>query len=208
MPENLQAVLFDMDGTLVDSDAAVERAWTTWATEYDADITAVLAVAHGSPAESTVRVMRPDFDEAGVTVAAARQLELQYADLHDVVAAHGAHEVIEMLADLGIPWAVVTSADRRLALARLAAAGIDPGVLVTVDELSAGKPHPDGYLLAAHRLGVDPARCLVVEDAPVGVTAGLAAGATVAGLRGVSADLSIDDLGELADLLRGYRVAS
>ena len=152
--------------------------------------------------------MRPDFDEAGVTVAAARQLELQYADLHDVVAADGAHEVIEMLADLGIPWAVVTSADRRLALARLAAAGIDPGVLVTVDELSAGKPHPDGYLLAAHRLGVDPARCLVVEDAPVGVTAGLAAGATVAGLRGVSADLSIDDLGELADLLRGYRVAS
>ncbi|AGZ44547.1 HAD-IA family hydrolase [Actinoplanes friuliensis] len=194
----IEAVLFDMDGTLVDSDAAVERAWRTWATEFGADPRAVLAVAHGAPAERTVRLILPGLPEDQVTTAAARQLELQYDDLSDVVPTTGAHE---LLADLRLPWAVVTSADVRLAKARLGAAGIEAPALVTVDDIRVGKPDPEGYLRGAELLGVSPDRCLVVEDAEVGVTAGRAAGAQVAALKGVDGDLRITDLTELHRLL-------
>lgn len=194
----IEAVLFDMDGTLVDSDAAVERAWRTWAAEYRVEPAAALAIAHGAPAERTVRRLRPDLDQTGVAAAAARQLELQYDDLSDVVPTPGASD---LLAWLRLPWAVVTSADTRLAKARLGAAGIAAPVLVTVEDIRAGKPDPEGYLRAADLLGVPPARCLVVEDAEVGVAAGRAAGATVAALKGVPADLRLDTLADLRPLL-------
>jgi sugar-phosphatase len=194
----IEAVLFDMDGTLVDSDAAVERAWRTWAAEYGVEPAAVLAVAHGAPAERTVRLVRPDLTEGGVTEAAARQLALQYDDLSDVVPTPGA---LELLAALRLPWAVVTSADVRLAKARLGAAGIEAPLLVTVEDVRVGKPDPEGYLRAAELLGVAPEHCLVVEDAEVGVTAGRAAGAQVAALKGVQGDLPIPDLVALAPLL-------
>ena len=198
---DIAAVLFDMDGTLVDSDAAVERAWTTWAAEHGVDAGEAITLAHGSPSGPTVRRMLPHLDEAATAVATARQLELQYGDLSDVVAAPGAHEALAVLAEQGVPWAVVTSADTRLARARLGAAGIVAPVLVPIDEVAAGKPDPAGYLRAAELLGVEPARCLVVEDAEVGVTAGRAAGAVVAALKGIDGDLRIADLGELARLL-------
>ncbi|MGW4946956.1 HAD-IA family hydrolase [Actinoplanes sp. NPDC004185] len=194
----IEAVLFDMDGTLVDSDAAVERAWRVWADEYAVDPAAVLAVAHGAPAERTVRLVRPDLTGTGVAEAAARQLALQYDDLSDVVATPGAHR---LLAALRLPWAIVTSADVRLAKARLGAAGIAAPLLVTVEDVRAGKPDPEGYLRAAELLGVAPEHCLVVEDAEVGVTAGRAAGAQVATLKGVDGDLPIADLGALTQLL-------
>jgi len=199
---NISAVLFDMDGTLVNSDAAVERAWTTWAAEYGVDAAEAIALAHGSPSEPTVRKMLPGLDEAAIAVATTRQLELQYSDLSDVVAAPGAHELLALLASLRLPWAVVTSADSRLARARLGAAGIAPSVLVTVDDVAAGKPDPGGYLRAAGLLGIDPARCLVVEDADVGLIAGRAAGAHTAALRGLDGDLRI---GSLADLAAAFR---
>jgi len=104
-----------------------------------------------------------------------------------------------------LPWAVVTSADRRLAATRLRAGGIDPPVLVTDDDVEHGKPHPDGYLAAAARVGVAPAQCLVVEDTVAGITAGTSAGMRVAALRGLAADFSITHLGELAQLLDGDR---
>jgi HAD superfamily hydrolase (TIGR01509 family) len=192
-----------MDGTLVDSHAAVERAWTTWAAEHGVDGDAVLAIAHGSPPDPTVRRMLPDLDDGAVAVAAARQMSLQYDDLTDVVAAPGADDLLAALRELGLAWAVVTSADVRLARARLAAAGIpDPPLLVSVDDVRVGKPDPEGFLTAAARLGVDPPRCLVVEDAEPGVTAGRAAGMTVAGLRGIEADVAVANLSEVADLLR------
>jgi HAD superfamily hydrolase (TIGR01509 family) len=202
LPALPEAVLLDMDGTLVDSDAAVERAWTGWAAEHGVDPDAVLAIAHGSPPEPTVRRMLPGVDEQAVARAAARQMDLQYDDLSDVVAAPGAHALLAALDRLALPWAVVTSADVRLARARLGAAGIpEPPLLVTVEDVRVGKPDPEGYLLAAARLGVDPSRCLVVEDAGPGVEAGRAAGMTVAGLRGIGSDVAIADLGVLADLL-------
>jgi len=199
---NISAVLFDMDGTLVNSDAAVERAWTTWAAEYGVDAAEAIALAHGSPSEPTVRKMLPALDEAAIAVATTRQLELQYSDLSDVVAAPGAHELLALLASLRLPWAVVTSADSRLARARLGAAGIAPSVLVTVDDVAAGKPDPGGYLRAAGLLGIDPAHCLVVEDADVGLIAGRAAGARTAALRGLDGDLRIGSLADLADAFR------
>ena len=200
----IRAVLFDMDGTLVSSDAAVERAWTAWAREYDADPVAVLAIAHGAPAESTVDRILLALD-ASARAAAARQLELQYDDLSDVTATRGAAEVIGVLERLELPWAVVTSADQRLAKARLSAAGVEPPVLVTFEDISHGKPHPEGYLRAAALLGVPVAQCLVVEDAEVGLAAGRAAGAYTAALKGLVGDLSLTDLQQLADLLTASR---
>jgi sugar-phosphatase len=199
------AVLLDMDGTLVDSDAAVERAWRVWAGEYGVDPAAALAIAHGSPADRTVRRLLPALDDTQVSMAAARQLALQYDDLADVTPTRGARDLLATLARLDLPWAVVTSADTRLAKARLAAAGIDPPVLVTVDDVSAGKPDPQGYLHAARLLDVPPANCLVVEDAAVGVEAGRAAGAITAGLKCVDADLRLVDLTRLAHLLTEAR---
>jgi sugar-phosphatase len=195
---DVAAVLFDMDGTLVNSDAAVERAWTTWAREYDVDVDP--ATLHGRPADDTVRSLRPDLDDAAVEAAAAHQLDLQYEDLADVVPTTGS---LDLLAGLDLPWAIVTSADVRLAKARLGAVGITAPVLVTVDDITRGKPDPEGYLLAARLLGVAPGRCLVVEDAPAGVAAGRAAGARVAALKGIEGDVSIADLTELAALISG-----
>ena len=196
----VDAVLLDMDGTLVGSDAAVERAWTVWANEYGVEPAAAIAIAHGSPAESTVGHLLPELDAEAIAVLAARQLELQYDDLSDVTAS-GAHELLAVLARLGIPWAVVTSADARLAKARLGAAGITAPLLVTFEDVTAGTPDPQGYLLAAEALGVAPGRCLVVEDAEPGLDAGRAAGAMTAALKGLAGDLRLDYLGQLAHLL-------
>jgi sugar-phosphatase len=197
----VRAVLFDMDGTLVDSDAAVERAWRSWAAEYGVDAGPVLAIAHGRPAESTVREVLPGLAEPAVRAAAQRQHVLQYDDLADVTATPGALGLVAELTRAGVPWAVVTSADPPLAANRLGAAGIAPPLLLTLDDVTAGKPDPEGYLAAAARLGVHPRHCLVVEDSPVGVAAGRAAGAPVAALKGVPGDLGITDLAELARLL-------
>ncbi|MET8123064.1 HAD-IA family hydrolase [Micromonospora sp. NPDC005189] len=195
---SIGAVLFDMDGTLVDSDAAVERAWERWAVEYAVAPAAALAIAHGRPADQTIRRLLPSLDDPAVAAAAARQLALQYDDLSDVTATPGAHELLATLARLGLPWAVVTSADVRLAEARLGAAGIEPPLLVTVEDVRAGKPDPEGYLRAAALLDVPAARCLVVEDAEVGLQAGRAAGAMTAALKGLDGDLRLADLTQLA----------
>ena len=202
--DQVAAVLLDMDGTLVDSDAAVARAWAAWARERGIDPGAV-AAADGVPAHRTVARLLPHLDAAALAAAGNRQLALQYDDLDDVVALPGAHLLIEVLGRLGLPWAIVTSADRRLAAARLAAAGIEAPLLVTVEDVSSGKPDPEPFAEAARRLGVDPARCLVVEDAEAGLAAGRAAGATTAALRGLAGDLRIRDLTHLAHLLERAR---
>ncbi|GAA4154969.1 HAD-IA family hydrolase [Actinomadura keratinilytica] len=200
------AVLFDMDGTLVDSDAAVERAWRTWAAENGVPVADVLAIMHGSPGERTVRRLLPHLDDDAVAASAARQLALEYDDLDDIAPIAGAADLLARLARWNVPWAVVTSADVRLAKARLGAAGLpEPPLLITIEDVRRGKPDPEGYLRAAEPLGVDPARCLVVEDSMPGIEAGRAAGATVAALRGLPGDLRVGDLGELARLMAQAR---
>jgi sugar-phosphatase len=204
LPPDVAAVLFDMDGTLVDSDAAVARAWVRWAQEAGVDPALALAGSDGFPARATIARVRPDLEGEALEAAARRQMFLQYDDVADVIAIRGAVALLAFLAERGIPWAVVTSADRRLATNRLRAAGIEATVVVTVEDVDRGKPDPAGFLRAAELLGVAPGRCLVVEDAEPGVAAARAAGvAAVAALKGVPGDIAIADLGELIPLLGG-----
>jgi sugar-phosphatase len=169
----VEAILFDIDGTLVDSTGAVERTWRTWAATYGLDAEEILRVCHGRRSEDTIADLLPAEQHAA---AVAELEELELADLDDVIALPATQELLPALPRHR--WAAVTSGSRRLMEARLAAAGLPvPDVLVSAEDVSAGKPDPEGYLKAAAALGYDIARCLVVEDSPAGVRAGSAAGA-------------------------------
>jgi sugar-phosphatase len=171
-------VLCDMDGTLVDSTAIVERHWARWAERRGVDVAAILAVSHGRPTIDTLRIVAPHL----ATAEEAARIDAEEArDTDGLRAVDGARE---LLASLSLAeWAVVTSADRQLAVTRLTAAGLPvPDVLVTVEDVARGKPDPAGYLHAARRLSAEPERSVVLEDTPVGIQAGRAAGATVIGV--------------------------
>lgn len=167
------AVLADMDGTLVDSMAAARRAWAAWGRRRGLDGVAHQEANQGRPAREVIALAVDDPALVEEDTVFVREAEV--TDLAGVVALPGAAEV------LALPRAaIVTSCELPLALARLRACGLPvPDVLVTADQIARGKPAPDAYLLAAERLGVDPADCVVLEDAPAGVAAGRAAGMTV-----------------------------
>ncbi len=171
----VDAILFDIDGTLVDSTAAVIRTWTTWAAKHGIDADEVLRICHGRRTEDTLGMFLPA-EELATATAEIEQWDL--ADMDDVRALPGTQSLLRRLpADR---WAAVTSGSRELMRARLTAAGLPiPEVLVSAEAVEAGKPEPEGYLKAAAALGRDIRRCLVVEDAPAGVHAGRAAGARV-----------------------------
>ena len=172
------AVLFDLDGVLVDSLEASERVWLRWAERHGVERARLLATVHDGSARDSVAKLAPYLDAE----AESARLEFeQVDDTEGVVALPGAAGLTA-----AIPagrWAVVTSCTIPLAEARLAAAGLPrPRTLITIDGLECGKPAPEGYLAAASALSAEPSRCLVVENAPSGVAAGRAAGATVLGL--------------------------
>ncbi|MFC4532669.1 HAD family hydrolase [Sphaerisporangium dianthi] len=198
----VRAVLLDMDGTLVDSDGAVDRAWRAWAAASGVPAEALTADLRGYPGPSTIRRLLPHLPEAELARSAEALLDLECTDVDGVVAAPGAGELLAVLAARRLPWAVVTGAGRRLARARLAAAGIVPPLLVSLDDVAVSKPDPECYLKAAAEIGVVPGECLVVEDSAPGVAAARAAGIPVAALRGLGGDVPIADLGELAIRLR------
>ncbi|SHG79331.1 HAD-IA family hydrolase [Streptoalloteichus hindustanus] len=172
------ALLFDADGTLVDSDAAVRRAWRTWARGYGLDVEAVLRVCQGRRSEETIAMFLPAEE---IEAAVARLDALELTDLADVTPCPGVPELLAALdGPHRLPWAVVTSGILPLVTARTGAAGLSlPDVVVTAESVSAGKPDPEGYRLAARELGVPIERCVVFEDSPVGIQAGKSAGATV-----------------------------
>jgi sugar-phosphatase len=174
----VHAVLFDLDGVLVESREATERVWMSWARDNGIGEEELRSAMHGVRSVEVVRALRPDSDF--VSEAAGIE-EAQAVDTEGLRAIPGAPAALSALREDRI--AVVTSATRRLAAARLAAAGIEPpAVMITAEEVTRGKPDPEGYLAAARRLGVDPVAALVVEDAPPGIEAGRAAGAAVVGV--------------------------
>lgn len=169
-----RAFLFDMDGTVLNSIAAAERIWTTWALRHGLDVATFLPTIHGARAIDTVnRQKLPGVD------AEAEARWVTEAEIHDVegiVEVSGAAQFLRSLP--AQQWAIVTSAPKKLALRRMAAAGIpEPEVMVTAEDVSAGKPDPAGFRLAAQRLGVEVTECLIFEDATVGILAAEAAGA-------------------------------
>lgn len=170
---NCQAVLFDMDGTLVDSTAIVEQVWSEFAARYGLDPAEILRTSHGVQALDTVRRFAPA--GADVQALAAELGATERVRIEGIVALPGALELLGLLP--GNAVALVTSADRILADIRMGAAGLAmPATAVTSDTITRGKPHPEGYLRAAELLGVSPADAVVFEDAPAGIAAGLAAG--------------------------------
>jgi mannitol-1-/sugar-/sorbitol-6-phosphatase len=196
--EVFEAVIFDLDGTLIDSTPAVLRSWSTWAEEYGLAPMDSLR-HHGVPSAAVVRAVIPeDLREA----AMRRIYELEIADLHDIVVLPGAVEALSSLARA--KNAIATSCTVPLAKARIATAQlVPPSVLVTADDVRHGKPHPEPFLEAARRLGVDPGRCLVVEDAPKGLEAAQAAGCftlavvTTTPREQLDADAVVADLSEI-----------
>lgn len=171
------AFLFDMDGTLLDSSAVVERVWLTWARRHAIDERALLASLHGVRAEDTVRKF------AGPSLDITRETEwIRQSELGDVDGIVPVKGIGLFLARLDPDsWAVVTSATLELATVRMNAAKIPiPRVMVTAEEVKRGKPDPEGFQLAARRLGVPIEECLVFEDSLPGVKAAKAAGAHVA----------------------------
>lgn len=163
-----------MDGTLLNSIAAAERIWTTWALRHGVDVESFLPTIHGVRAIDTVNRQALPGVDAEAEAAWITQAEIE--DVEGIVEVAGAAGFLNSLP--AHQWAVVTSAPRALALRRMAAAGIPvPEVMVTAENVSAGKPDPAGYHLAAQRLGVDVTDCLIFEDATVGIQAAEAAGA-------------------------------
>ncbi|MEU2446211.1 HAD family hydrolase [Streptomyces althioticus] len=205
MTIHARALLFDNDGTLVSSLASVNRCWTRWAVEYGLTAEDFARIElHGRPAAEIAADLLP---AEIVPQAVARIEDLEVEDVADggVSLLPGTKEFLT-----GLPaerWAVVTSATRRLAEARLGAAGILPKTLVAADDITRGKPDPEPYLLAARMLGVDPADCVVFEDAPAGLQAGRAAGMTTVALatthraEELTADLVVRDLSALSALV-------
>ncbi|WP_223529027.1 HAD-IA family hydrolase [Pseudomonas sp. BF-B-26] len=169
-----RAFLFDMDGTVLNSIAAAERIWATWALRHGVDVDSFLPTIHGVRAIDTInRLALPGVD---AEAEAAFITEAEIEDVEGIIEVPGAASFLKSLP--ANQWAIVTSAPKALALRRMAAAGIpEPSVMVTAEDVSAGKPDPAGYRLAAKRLGVEPADCLIFEDATVGILAAEAAGA-------------------------------
>jgi mannitol-1-/sugar-/sorbitol-6-phosphatase len=174
----VDAILFDMDGTLVDSTYCVERTWRLWAGKHGLDFDALMAIAHGRQNHETIQQIAPHLD---TPEEKAFLVQLEESCHEGIVPVRGARALLDTLPP--DRWAVVTSAWRRLAEIRLGCANLPiPPVLVTADDIRRSKPHPDGYLAAAARLGVEPSACLVLEDAHAGIEAAHAAGMTVVGV--------------------------
>jgi len=197
------AILFDLDGVLLDSSVCVERSWHEWANEHGLDPAAIILVAHGQRTIDTMRLFAPHLD---VDEQAGRFAEREATDTEGVYPIPGASALVESLPQ--DTWAVVTSGGTTLALARLRHVGLPiPRTLVTADDVEQGKPSPDPYLLAAARMEIAPSACVVVEDSPPGIESARAAGMRVIALTTTHKpeDLSRSDV--VVDRLDSLRVS-
>lgn len=194
----MRAILSDLDGTLVDSTDAVLRVWQGWMRDRGLPVLPAEEHPHGIPARSIVADLAPHLDPG------AEALELERREIEDLVGVRplpGAAVLLDPVAGPGRPAvAVVTSCTRPLALARLSAARLPvPATLVTAERTARVKPDPDPYLLGADELGVAPADCVVLEDAPAGIAAGRAAGMRVVAVRCSHHDAALSAADEVVD---------
>lgn len=181
-----EALLLDMDGTLVHSTTEVETVWRLWCQSHRLDPEPVLAMCHGMRSREVIRALAPQLDLAR-EVALLDELEIQHARVAEPIA--GARTLLGALSPAR--WALVTSASQRVARHRLASAGLPlPRLLIGAEDVVRGKPDPEPYLLAARQLGLAPADCLVFEDAPAGIRSALQAGCQVVQIGG---DKRLDD---------------
>jgi len=197
------ALLFDLDGVLIDSTPAVTRVWQQWALEHGFDPEEVVARVHGRPSLTTIREYLPNADHA----AENREIERrEMQDTDGIVTLAGARTLLLQLPEER--WTIATSCTRPLAEVRLRAAGLPvPECIVTSTDVMMGKPHPEPFLMAAIKVGFPATECVVVEDVPAGVRAGKAAGARVIGfrttveeaeLRGAGADFVVNNCGDIS----------
>jgi sugar-phosphatase len=185
-----KGLLFDMDGVLISSIGSVERCWKRWCAIYGVPDAADFQVPHGIRAMDIMRMLKPEWDEAEVADGLRVIEDMEIEDTGDLKVLPGAKALLEQLPVER--WAIVTSATKRLLLERLKAAGLPvPERLISGDMVERGKPDPEPYRRGAELLGLRPEDCVVVEDAPSGVGAGVAAGSRVLGVLGTH------ELGEL-----------
>jgi sugar-phosphatase len=190
-----EALLFDLDGVLVDSTSVVVRAWREWAGRRGLDAERILEIAHGRRTAETIRLIAPDLDAEAETRALERA---EAGNLDGVLEIAGALDLVSSLPEGS--WTVVTSGTRELATARIKHVGLPlPERFVTADDVENGKPHPEPYLKGAEILGTRPEACVVLEDAPSGVQAAKAAGMAVVA---VATTYRAEDLSE-ADAVAG-----
>lgn len=176
-----RAALLDMDGTLVDSTAVVERLWWEWAEPHGLDRATVLETVHGRQGWQSMAMLLPERDHAINLVENQQMLDRESVEIDGVVEIRGAADFLRALAPF--PHAIVTSANVALMTARMGAAGLAvPELAVTAERVVNSKPDPEGFLLAASLLGVEPADCIVFEDSGAGIRAGLDAGMRVVGV--------------------------
>jgi sugar-phosphatase len=169
-----RGLLFDMDGVLISSIGAVERSWKRWYAMHDVRNASSFVLPHGTRAVDIVRMLKPGWNEAQVADGLRAIEDLEIEDTDGLTVLPGAKALLEQLPPTR--WAIVTSATRRLLLARLAAVGLPvPERLISGDMVERGKPDPEPYRRGAEMLGLRPDECVVVEDAPSGVGAGMAA---------------------------------
>jgi sugar-phosphatase len=201
-----RGVLFDLDGVLVDSTPAVARVWTIWANKHGFVPDDVVRQAHGRPSLATIRELLPHADHD------AENREVERGEIEDtdgVIPLPGALELLQNLPP--DRWTIATSCTRRLAEVRIRAAGLPmPKRLITSDDVQHGKPDPEPYIKAAKILGLAPADCIVMEDAPAGIRAGKAAGARVLALRTTAPDPELTESGAewIANDLASLRLQS
>lgn len=199
-----KAVIFDLDGVLIDSDFIYERHWKRWAKQQNVSFEHILAIHHGRPAIRTMEIVAPHLDlehEArlfNATLASDMNVD-------GVVAYDGSASLLD-----GLPldrWAIATSAPRAIAVARLTYLGLPlPPVCITSDDVTRGKPAPDPYVFAARGLGQDPAGCMVVEDAPAGITSAKAAGARVIAISSTNPPDALRDADAIVDRLDNLEI--
>lgn len=173
-----EAILFDLDGVLIDSSRCIRRHWEAWTRQHELDMESLMRVAHGLRTIETMRHVAPHLD---VEQEAKRFEKIEIADTEGVVKIEGASQILESLP--GHIWGIVTSGSQALARARLKRAGLPiPDTLISGDDVKRGKPAPDPYLLGAKRMGVTIGQCVVIEDSPAGIAAANAAGMKVIGI--------------------------